>query len=89
MRSLLFTKLHERYKFPADFANTRLSGNKVNSAALTRMSTALSTWRSTVKAMIEKGDSYEKIKAKYPLISEDDYKEFKIKCESPATSESS
>ena len=39
--------------------------------------------------MIDKGDSYEKIKAKYPLISEDDYKEFKIKCNSPATSESS
>ena len=46
------------------------------------MSTALSTWKSTVKAMIEKGDSYEKIKAKYPLMSEDDNKEFKIKCES-------
>ena len=89
LRSVLFTKLHERYKFPADFANTRLSGNKVNSAALTRMITALSTWRSTVKAMIEKGDSYEKIKAKYPLMSEDDYKEFKIKCESSTTSESS
>ena len=43
LRSLLFTKLHERYKFPADFAKTRLSGNKVNSAALTKMSTALST----------------------------------------------
>ena len=54
LRSLLFTKLHERYKFPAEFANTRLSGNKVNSSALTRMSTALSTWRSTVKAMIKK-----------------------------------
>ena len=78
LRSLLFTKLHERYKFPADFANTRLSGNKVNNAALTRMSTTLSTWRSTVKAMIEKGGSYEKIKAKYPLMSE-----------SSATSESS
>ena len=89
LHNLLFMKLHERYKFPAEFENTRLSGNKVNNAALKRMSTALSTWRSTVKAMIEKGDSYEKIKAKYPLISEDDYKEFKIKCESSATSESS
>ncbi|XP_073355546.1 uncharacterized protein [Aegilops tauschii subsp. strangulata] len=87
--SLLFTKLHKRYKFPADFANTRLSGNKVNSVALTRMSTALSTWRSAVKRMIDKGDSYEKIKAKNPSISEDDYKEFKIKCESSATVESS
>ena len=89
MCSLLFTKLHERYKFPADFENTSLKGNKVNNAALTRMSTALSTWRSTVKAMIEKGDSYEKIKVKYPLISEDDYKEFRIKCVSSATVESS
>ena len=84
--------LHEAARtiqVPTEFANTRLSGNKVNSAALTRMSTALSTWRSTVKAMIDKGDSYDKIKAKYPLMSEDDYKEFKIKCESSATSESS
>ena len=89
MRNLLFTKLHERYKFPAEFENTRLSGNKVNNAALTKMSTALSTWRSTVKAMIDKGDSYDKIKAKYPLMSEDDYKEFKIKCESGASEESS
>ena len=79
LRSLLFTKLHERYKFPAEFANTRLSGNKVNSTALTRMSTTLSTWRSTVKALIDKGGSYDKIKAKYPLMSEDEYKEFKIK----------
>ena len=53
------------------------------------MSTAQSTWRSAVKRMIDKGDSYEKIKAKYPLMSEDDYKEFKIKCVSSATSESS
>ena len=59
----------------------------MNGAALTTMSTALSTWKSTVKAMIDKGDSYEKIKAKYPLMSEDEYKEIKIKCQSPATSE--
>ena len=39
--------------------------------------------------MIDKGDSYEKIKAKNPSINEDDYKEFKIKCESSATFESS
>ena len=35
--SLLFTKLHERYKFPAEFENTHLSGNRVNNAALTKM----------------------------------------------------
>ena len=61
----------------------------MSSVVLTRMSTTLSTWRSAVKKMIDKGDSYEKIKAKNPSISEDDYKEFKIKCESSATSESS
>ena len=61
----------------------------MNSAALMKMSTALSTWRSVVKRMIDKGDSYEKIKAKNPSISEDDYKEFKIKCESGASKESS
>ena len=42
-----------------------------------------------MKRMINKGDSYEKIKAKNPSIGEDDYKEFKIKCESSATVESS
>ena len=45
LRSLLFTKLHERYKFPAEFENTSLKGNKVNNAALTKMSKALSTWK--------------------------------------------
>ena len=62
MRNLLFMKLHERYKFPAEFENTRLSGNKVNSAALTKMITALATWRAAVKRRILRGDSYEKIK---------------------------
>ena len=89
MRNLLFTKLHERYKFPGDFANTRLSGNKVNSAALTKMSTALATWRAAVKRRILRGDSYEKIKEKNPSISEDDYREYKSKCESNTSAESS
>lgn len=42
-----------------------------------------------MKRMIDKGDSYEKINSKNPSISEDGYKEFKIKCESKATAESS
>ena len=66
LRNLLFTNMHERYKFPAEFENTSLKGNKVNNAALTKMSTALSTWKSTVKRMIEEGFSYEKIKEKNP-----------------------
>ena len=89
LRNLLFTKLHNRYKFPDDFANTRLLGNKVNSAALTKMSTSLATWRTKVKKMILKGDSYEKIKEANPSISETDFQEFKLKCESAAADESS
>ena len=61
----------------------------MNSAALMKMSMALATWRAAMKRMIQKGDSYEKIKEKNPSISEDDYKEFKIKCESNVTVESS
>ena len=53
------------------------------------MSKALSTWRTAMKRRIEKGDSYEKIKEKNPSISEADYREFKIKCESNAFAESS
>ena len=89
LRNLLFTKLHERYKFPAEFENTSLKGNKVNNAALTKMSKALSTWKSNVKRMIEKGESYEKIKEKNPSITEDDYNDFKINCSSTANSQSS
>ena len=85
LRNVLFTKLHERYKFPAEFENTSLKGNKVNNAALTKMSKALSTWKSNVKRMIEKGESYQKIKEKNPSITEDDYNDFKINCSRPQT----
>ncbi len=89
LRNLLFTKLHEQYKFPAEFANTSLKGNKVNNVALTKMSKALSTWKSNVKRMIEKGESYQKIKEKNPSITEDDYNDFKINCSSTTNSQSS
>ena len=42
-----------------------------------------------MKRRILRGDSYEKIKETNPSISEADYREFKIKCESNATMESS
>ena len=61
----------------------------MNNAALTKMSKALSTWKSNVKRMIEKGESYEKIKEKNPSITEDDYNDFKINCSSTANSQSS
>ena len=45
LRTLLFKKLHERYEFPVDCSEKRLMRNKVHSAALTKMSTALASWR--------------------------------------------
>ena len=42
-----------------------------------------------MRRRILRGDSYEKIKETNPSISEADYREFKIKCESNATAESS
>jgi hypothetical protein len=89
LRSLLFTKLHERYEFPVDCSEKRLGRNKVHNAALTKMSTALASWRNRVKKMIKKGESYEKIKESNPSITEKDYADFKIKCESESTSDSS
>ncbi|KAM0861645.1 hypothetical protein ACQ4PT_045753 [Festuca glaucescens] len=54
------------------------------------MSTALASWRARVKKMILKGDSYDNIKETNLTISDDDYYwEYKIKCESDATAQSS
>ena len=85
MRDLLFQKLHARYKFPDEYVNTNLSGNQVNKSALTKMSTALSSWRSRVKKRIENGESFEEINATEPMIGEDDYREFKAKCDADPT----
>jgi hypothetical protein len=85
MRHLLFQKLHARYKFPDTYANTDLQGNKVNNHALTKMSTALSSWKSRVAKRIEKGASFEEINATEPMITEDDYREFKAKCDDETT----
>jgi hypothetical protein len=89
LRTLLFKKLHERYEFPVDCSEKRLMRNKVHNAALTKMSTALASWRTRVKKMINNGESYEKIKESNPSITEQDYADFKIKCESESTSDSS
>ncbi|KAM0850333.1 hypothetical protein ACQ4PT_053176 [Festuca glaucescens] len=52
----LIQKLHQRYTFPEPF------NKKVDSLALTKMSIALSSWRTRVKRKIEAGDSWEKIR---------------------------
>jgi hypothetical protein len=82
LRTLLLQKLHRRYKFPDAYDNTSFSGNKVNQHAITKMSTALSSWKSRVKKKIEAGKTYEQIHATEPSISKDDFNEFKAWCDS-------
>ncbi|KAK1681203.1 hypothetical protein QYE76_042051 [Lolium multiflorum] len=83
LRTLLFKKLHERYEFPVDCSEKCLMRNKVHNAALTKMSTALASWRNRVKKMINSGASYDKIKESNPSITEQDYVDFKIKVAQP------
>jgi hypothetical protein len=63
----LLKKLHQRYTFPAPF------NKKVDSLALTKMSTALSSWRSRVKKKIADGESWEKISSKEPTLEKEDF----------------
>ena len=67
---VLLRKLHLRYKFPED------SKKVAEHNAITKMSTALSSWRSRVKKKIEKGESWEKISVKEPTLDEDEFKIF-------------
>jgi hypothetical protein len=80
LRELLIGKLHNRYKFPELFDNKKLKGNKVNKLALTRMSTALSSWKSRVKKRILAGKSWEEIKKAEPMLDEDEFIKFKDAC---------
>lgn len=80
---LLIEKLHNRYKFPEPFDNKNLKGNKVNKLALTRMSTALSSWKSRVKNRILDGKSWEEIKKSEPMLDEDEFIKFKAACSTP------
>src|SRR3954471_11524855 len=83
LRTLLFEKLHARYKFPAKYQNTNYHGNEVNKSALTKMSTALASWRTRIKKKIYKeGKSLEEIQKIDPQITEDQFREFKERCES-------
>ena len=63
----LLKKLHQRYTFPAPF------NKKVDSLALTKMSTALSSWRSRVKKKIADDESWEKISSKEPTLKREDF----------------
>lgn len=74
---LLMEKLHGRYKFPKDYDNQLLKNNPVNQLALTKMSTALASWRARVKKRIDQKKSWEEIKEKEPMLEYDDYVLFK------------
>ena len=78
LRNDLLKKLHKRYIFPAD------ENKKVDNFAITKMNTALTSWRGRVKAKIlEKGLSWEEISAKEPYLEKDDFDIFKVSLSSP------
>ena len=66
----LLTKLHQRYKFPHSF------NKKVDSLAIMKMSTALSSWKFRIKK-INKGQSWEEISAKDPTLDKEEFDIFK------------
>ncbi|KAK1662833.1 hypothetical protein QYE76_050992 [Lolium multiflorum] len=74
----LIQKLHQRYTFPEPF------NKKVDSLALTKMSTALSSWKNRLKRKIEAGESWERISSKDPSLSLEDFNAFKSYLESDA-----
>jgi hypothetical protein len=78
---LLLQKLHEQYQFPLEYDNQNLKDNVVNQLALTKMSTALASWRTWVKKQIDKKESSEEIKKHEPLLEHDDYVLFKEELE--------
>jgi hypothetical protein len=71
----LIQKLHQRYTFPEPF------NKKVESLALTKMSTALSSWKTQLKNKIKKGKSWEQICSKDPSLSREDFEAFKSSLE--------
>jgi hypothetical protein len=74
----LLQKLHQRYTFPEPF------NKKVDSLALTKMSTALSSWKNRLKRKIEAGESWERISSKDPSLSLEDFNAFKSYLQSDA-----
>ena len=67
----LLKKVHQRYTFPEPF------NKKVDSLAITKMSTALSSWKTRVKRKIERGQSWAEISAKEKMLDEEEFETFK------------
>jgi hypothetical protein len=80
-RALLLQKLHARYIFAPEYVNTDISKNPMNNAAITKMSTALASWKGRVKKLILKGQTFEEVNKSNPTVTEADYDEMKLKCD--------
>jgi hypothetical protein len=80
-RTLLLQKVHARYKFPNEFNNLEVSGNCVNNAAISKMSTALVSWKVRVKKLILAGKTFEEAEKSNPTLTENDYKDMRLKCD--------
>ena len=75
---LLITKLHKRYKFPHPYTDNLDRSTKVNRLAITKMSNALSSWRTRLKAKIDEGKSWEQIHAEGEKnVDEEEFNFFK------------
>ena len=94
LQMLLLTKLHQRYKFPdwrADVdPTTDPNMDRINQKALKKFSKDLSAWKNRVReAMAKEGSCYATIKAKWPMITEEDYEQFKATSADPVTKDKS
>jgi hypothetical protein len=72
-RTLLLQKLHARYKFADEFVNLEVSGNPVNNVAISKMNTALASWKVRVKKLILAGKTFKEAKKSSPTLTENDY----------------
>jgi hypothetical protein len=52
----------------------------VNNTTITKMSTALASWKLRVKKMILRGKTFEEVNKTNPTVTEADYDEMKLKC---------
>jgi hypothetical protein len=77
--TLLLQKLHARYKFPDEYINLEVSGNCVNNAAISKMSTALASCNVHVKKLIIVGKTFEEAKKSNSTLMENDYEEMRLK----------
>ena len=77
LRAQLLKKLHERYIFPDD------GNKKVDNFAITKMNTALTSWRGRVKAKIGENKTWEEISAKEPYIDREEFEVLKEALKSP------